>query len=95
MTVKSFKGLAPGLIPKNLLQTFFTNFHNKLKHLTLSSLSSLDSCLWVRPGAYPRVEHLKGLTHKHGKLERLARDKHRDNKSVLKLSVVMLTVVAP
>jgi len=29
--------------------------------LTLASLSSLVSCLWVRPGAYPWVEHWKVL----------------------------------
>jgi len=27
--------------------------------LSLAGLSSLVICLWVRPGAYPRVEHLK------------------------------------
>jgi hypothetical protein len=26
----------------------------------MASLSSLDYCLWARPGAYPIVEHLKG-----------------------------------
>jgi hypothetical protein len=31
--------------------------------------------LWVRSGAYPRVEHLKGLTHKYGnRLEKLTRN---------------------
>jgi hypothetical protein len=33
---------------------------NKLECLLLASLSSLVKRLWVRPGAYPRVEHLKG-----------------------------------
>jgi len=27
--------------------------------LSLASLSSLVYCLWARPGAYPRLEHLK------------------------------------
>jgi hypothetical protein len=28
----------------------------------MASLSILVDCLWVRPGAYPIVEHLKGTT---------------------------------
>jgi hypothetical protein len=28
--------------------------------MSLASLSSLVQCLWERPGAYPRVGHLKG-----------------------------------
>ncbi len=36
-------------------------FRNKLERLCLASLSSLAECLRVRPGAYPRIEHLKGL----------------------------------
>jgi hypothetical protein len=28
--------------------------------LSLASLPSLVYCWWARPGAYPRVEHLKG-----------------------------------
>jgi hypothetical protein len=28
--------------------------------LSLASLSSLVYCMWVRPGAYLRVKHLKG-----------------------------------
>jgi hypothetical protein len=36
---------------------YFTNFRNKLEHLSLASLSYLVQCLWVRPGAYTRVEH--------------------------------------
>ncbi len=51
----------------------------------MASLSSIVKCLWARPGAYPRVEYLKGaslgyapgLTHKHKtRLDRLAKDKH-------------------
>jgi hypothetical protein len=30
--------------------------------LCLTGFSSLFYCLWVRPGAYPRVEHLKGAS---------------------------------
>jgi hypothetical protein len=37
-------------------------FHNNLEHLSLASLSSLAKCLRVRPGAYPRVEQLKGAS---------------------------------
>ncbi len=32
------------------------DFRNKPECLSLASLSSLVKCLWVRPGAYPRVE---------------------------------------
>ncbi len=35
------------------------DFHNKLECLSLATISSLVYCLWVRPGAHPRVEHLK------------------------------------
>jgi hypothetical protein len=61
------------------------NFRNKLEHLYLVSLFRLVKCVWVMPGAYPKVQHLKvtslglssGLTHKHyGRLGRVARDKH-------------------
>jgi hypothetical protein len=37
-------------------------FHNKLKHLSLASLSSQVYCLWVKPGAYLRVEDLEGAS---------------------------------
>ncbi len=30
------------------------------QRLSLARLSSLAYCLWAKPGAYPRVEHLKG-----------------------------------
>jgi hypothetical protein len=33
--------------------------HNKLKCFALAGLSSPIKCLRVRPGAYPRVKHLK------------------------------------
>jgi hypothetical protein len=48
-----------------LLQNVFTLkcFYSEIllpKCLSLASLFSLVLCLWVRPGFYPRVEHLKG-----------------------------------
>ncbi len=53
------------------------DFRNKLECLSQASLSSLIVCLWVKSGAYPRVEHLKGLTCKlETRLERLAMEKH-------------------
>ncbi len=48
---KSLMGLVPG---PNI-----TCIRFKLECLSLASLSSLV-CLWVRPGAYLRMEHLKG-----------------------------------
>jgi hypothetical protein len=59
------------------------NFRNKLEFLSLASPSSLVFCLRARPGAYPRVDHLKGssivgscFTNKHyTRVERLARRK--------------------
>jgi hypothetical protein len=44
------------------VQEFFSynmNIRNKLKCLSLTSLSSLVQCLRVRSGAYTRVEHLQ------------------------------------
>jgi hypothetical protein len=35
---------------------------NKLECLSLAGLTSLVKCLWVRPGAYPREEYLKGAS---------------------------------
>jgi hypothetical protein len=35
------------------------NFHNKI---VCFQHPSLVYCLWARPGAYPRVEHLKGVS---------------------------------
>jgi hypothetical protein len=37
------------------------NVHNELE-CALKNLSNLVQCLGVRPGAYPRVEHLKGVS---------------------------------
>ncbi len=38
------------------------DFCNKLECLFLASLSSRVYCLWARPGAYLRVENLKGVS---------------------------------
>jgi len=32
-----------------------------LVRLSIASLSAMFYCLWVRPGACPRVEYLKGV----------------------------------
>jgi hypothetical protein len=68
------------------------DFCNKVQCLSLESFFSLVQCLWVRPGAYPRVEHLKGASLRYvppackhwTRLEKLARDKHS---SFLRISV--------
>jgi len=69
-----------------VLQLWFTNVRNKLECLSLTGISNPVKCLWVRQGAWPRVEHLKGassLRHAtlltraiYTRLERLPRDKH-------------------
>ncbi len=41
------------------------NVCTKLKCLSLPSFSSLVYCLYVRLGAYPRVERLKGNKNDH------------------------------
>jgi hypothetical protein len=35
------------------------NVPNKLESLFLASLPNLAYCLQARPGAYPRIEHMK------------------------------------
>ncbi len=45
--------------PMQWFQNTPANVRNKLECLYLASLSSLVYCLWVRQGAYPRVEYLK------------------------------------
>ncbi len=47
---------------KILLSVSLTLPGCKLDRLFLVSLSSLVYCLWARPGAYPRVDHLKGVS---------------------------------
>ncbi len=53
---KTFKTLSPR---SNVIKLFM-DVNNKLYCFSLASCSSLVYCLWARPGAYPRVEHLKG-----------------------------------
>jgi hypothetical protein len=36
--------------------------NNKQEYLSLIGLSSIINHLWVRPGAYPRVEYLKSAS---------------------------------
>jgi hypothetical protein len=50
-----------GLVLKNFIRPLFMDFCNKLECLSLASLSSQVQILWVRPGAHPRLEHLKGF----------------------------------
>jgi hypothetical protein len=38
------------------------NFRNKLESFLLASISNPIYCLRARPGAYPRMEHLKGVS---------------------------------
>jgi hypothetical protein len=52
--------MAPVTNVKKILRPYVTPFLYKLERLSLASLSSLVKCLWVRPGAYPRLEHLEG-----------------------------------
>ncbi len=47
---------------ENVLWMYFMDFCNKLECLSLASLSILVSCLWLRPGAYPKLEYLKGAS---------------------------------
>jgi hypothetical protein len=42
------------------------NAHFKLECLSLEGLHGLVQCLWARPGAYPRTEHLQGASLKVG-----------------------------
>ncbi len=39
------------------------NVLNKIECLSMASLSILALCLWVRRGAYTRMEHPKGVSH--------------------------------
>jgi hypothetical protein len=38
------------------------NAWNKIECFSAASLSFLVKCLWVRPGAYQRVEHLENAS---------------------------------
>ncbi len=44
------------------LPTLVEGVRNKLECLSLASLSSLVKSWWVRPDAYPKVEHLIGAS---------------------------------
>jgi hypothetical protein len=44
-------------ILQNFLRPQFTSVRNKLECLFLAFLSRLGQCLWVRQGAYSRMEH--------------------------------------
>jgi hypothetical protein len=65
--------VGPGANVTKLFTAVIYGYRNKLECLSLASLSSLVYFMWARPGAYPRVEHLKdaslgqvsGLTHRH------------------------------
>jgi hypothetical protein len=59
---KIFIILRPGANVIKLFTVVNYNFRDKLDCLLLVSLSRLVYCLWVRPGAYARVEHLKGAS---------------------------------
>jgi hypothetical protein len=62
MAVKSFITFIPWV---NVIKPFTAvsyKFINKIGCLHLASLCKLVYCLWERPGAYPRVEHLKGVS---------------------------------
>jgi hypothetical protein len=39
-----------------LITAVIYGFHNKIEFLLVASLSNLVYCLWVRPGAFPKVE---------------------------------------
>jgi hypothetical protein len=78
---------------KHFKVIIYNRFRNKLECLSLASLCNIVY-LWIRPGAYPKVELLKGAileqapalpTNKHKtRLQRLGRDKHS---SLLRKSV--------
>ncbi len=51
------------------------NVLNKLECLSLASFSVLVWCMWVRPGTYSRVEHLKVLSS--GRLRQTLADSGR------------------
>ncbi len=59
---KKFNNIGPsGLCYKTFYGCKFTNFHNMLVFVP-GKPSSIVHCLRARPGAYPRVEHLKGAS---------------------------------
>jgi hypothetical protein len=52
--------LTPGANVIKLFTAVSYKFSQYAGVFVLPSLSSLVSCLWASPGAYLRVEHLKG-----------------------------------
>jgi hypothetical protein len=44
-----------------LFSSKLMNGPNNLRHWSMTGLSSVVSCLQVRPGAYPRKEHLESV----------------------------------
>ncbi len=61
--VKSFIVQAPVDNVIKLITAVIYGFCNKLECLSRASLSRIFECLWARPGAYPRVEDLKSVSH--------------------------------
>jgi hypothetical protein len=53
---KSFIKRTPGA---NVIKLFTAVSYDFLMSLSLASVSSLVHCLWAKPGAYLRVEHLE------------------------------------
>ncbi len=45
-----------------ILKIFFSSYLNEDVNSAKPSPSVSVPCLWVRPGAYPRVDHLKGAS---------------------------------
>ncbi len=62
LRLKSFITMTPRTNVIKLFTAVSNEFPNKLECCLLSSLSSQAYCLRARPGAYPRVEHLKGVS---------------------------------
>ncbi len=52
----------PGSNVIKLFTTVITNVHNMLECLYQTKLSILVKCLWVKAGAYPKVEHSKSTS---------------------------------
>ncbi len=59
---KMFVKLRTGAALIKLFMAVSHNFCNKLECLSLASLSSQVHYLGAKIGAYPRVEHLKGVS---------------------------------
>jgi hypothetical protein len=46
----------------DVIKLFTSVIYDKPECLSLAIFSSLDECLWLKPGAHPRTEHLNELT---------------------------------